>query len=111
MATTSTRRRLTDSPADGARIVAGATGSLTRADFSERTIAHLVADGVELQHARLLVIGIERFTLGFVLEEQAIPDDREPPHLEELKRGLPLSTPGRSSRQYPDESRASGSFR
>jgi TetR/AcrR family tetracycline transcriptional repressor len=85
------RRALLDHR-DGARIIAGATGSLTRADFSERIIGHLVAEGVGLQHARLLVIGIERFTLGFVLEEQSIPDDRDPPDLEELKRRLPLST-------------------
>lgn len=76
---------------DGARIVSSAVGSLGRADFNERGMARLVADDVPLQRARLLVIGVERFTLGFILEEQAGPGDRTAPDLEELQRRLPLS--------------------
>ena len=54
-------------------------------------MARLVADDVPLQRARLLVLGVERFTLGYVLEEQAGPGDRPAPDLEQLNRRLPLS--------------------
>ncbi len=55
---------------DGARVVSGARGSLGRGDFSERAMATLVSCGVELARARLTVLAGERYTVGYVLEEQ-----------------------------------------
>ena len=62
---------------DGARIVSGARQSLRRGDFSESAMSTLVDHGIELQRARLLVLAGERFTVGYVLEEQA-PHGRDP---------------------------------
>lgn len=56
---------------DGARIVSGARQSLRRADFSERAMATLVEHGVEPQRARMTLLVGERYTVGYVLEEQA----------------------------------------
>lgn len=58
---------------DGARIAATAQGSPSMAAFAERAMAVLVKKGVPLRRARLLVLLIERFTLGLVLEEQSEP--------------------------------------
>lgn len=58
---------------DGARVVAGSQSSPTLAAFSERAMALLVEHGVSLRNARLLVLLVERFTLGLVLEEQSEP--------------------------------------
>lgn len=58
---------------DGARIVASARTSLLRADFSERAITTVIAAGVSLREARLHVLATERFTVGYVLEEQSQP--------------------------------------
>lgn len=79
---------------DGARIVSGARSSLRRADLSERAMATLVGAGVPLQRARLTVLAVERFTVGYVLEEQsAAPiDDRSPHDPAELVRRLPIVT-------------------
>ncbi|MEU1972243.1 TetR family transcriptional regulator [Microbacterium sp. NPDC019599] len=56
---------------DGARIVSGARSSLRRADFSERAMATLVERGMDVHRARLLVLAGERYTVGWVLEEQS----------------------------------------
>lgn len=78
---------------DGARVVSGARLSLRRADFSELAISALVADGIELHRARLLVLAGERFTVGYVLEEQAPVDpQQQAPDVEELRRRFPLIT-------------------
>jgi TetR/AcrR family tetracycline transcriptional repressor len=78
---------------DGARIVAGARSSLRRADFSEHAITVLVEAGVPLAHARLTVLAVERFTIGYVLEEQASPPDAaRQPAPEELMRRFPNVT-------------------
>lgn len=58
---------------DGARIVAGARKSLRRADFSELAVTVLIGAGVSLREARLYVLAVERFTVGYVLEEQDMP--------------------------------------
>lgn len=84
-------RRALLSHRDGARIVSSAVGSLGRADFFESALTRLVGERIPLQRARLLVLTVERFTLGYVLEEQTIPDGRRTPDMEELKRRLPLS--------------------
>ena len=76
---------------DGARIVSGARQSLRRGDFSEAAMAVLVDHGVELQRARLLVLAGERFTVGYVLEEQAPTDaTQQAPDVAELQRRFPV---------------------
>ena len=78
---------------DGARIVSGARLSLRRGDFSESAMSALVDQGVELQRARLTVLAGERFTVGYVLEEQSPTDEtQQPPDVEELKRRFPVVT-------------------
>jgi TetR/AcrR family tetracycline transcriptional repressor len=78
---------------DGARIVSGARLSLRRADFSESAMSALADHGIELQQARLTVLAGERFTVGYVLEEQAPVDaTQQPPDVEELKRRFPVMT-------------------
>jgi TetR/AcrR family tetracycline transcriptional repressor len=78
---------------DGARIVSGARLSLRRADFSESAMSTLVDRGVELQRARLLVLGGERFTVGYVLEEQAPADPTQrAPDVAALQRRFPVMT-------------------
>jgi TetR/AcrR family tetracycline transcriptional repressor len=84
---------------DGARIVAGARLSLRRADFSEIAIATLVQHGVALDRARLSVFVAERYTVGFVLDEQSRPiDPARQPDPDELTRRLPTVT--RAIREY-----------
>lgn len=56
---------------DGARVVSAAQLSPAMAAFSERAMSVLVAHGETLRRARLLVLLIERFTMGLVLEEQS----------------------------------------
>ena len=56
---------------DGARVVAAAQLSPAMAAFSERAMSVLVEQGEPLRRARLLLLLIERFTLGLVLEEQS----------------------------------------
>lgn len=58
---------------DGARAVAATQSSPSIAAFSERAMSLLVERGVPLRRARLLVLLVERFTLGLVLEEQSEP--------------------------------------
>jgi TetR/AcrR family tetracycline transcriptional repressor len=77
---------------DGARMVASARASLRRADFSELAMAALVERGVALEQARLTVLVVERYTVGFVLDEQSRPpDDVNPPDAGELVRRLPTA--------------------
>jgi TetR/AcrR family transcriptional regulator, tetracycline repressor protein len=68
------RRALLAHP-DGARVVAAAQLSLKMAGISELAMATLVGRGLPLAHARLIVLTVERFTVGFVLEEQSPPPD------------------------------------
>ena len=75
---------------DGARVVSGARLALRRADFSEAVMSTLVDHGVELQRARLVTLAGERFTVGYVLEEQSPTDaTQQAPDIEELKLRLP----------------------
>lgn len=78
---------------DGARTISGSRTSLRRGDFSELAMSTLVDHGVEPQRARLLVLAVERFTFGYVLEEQAPPQEtRQVPNIEELQRRFPVMT-------------------
>jgi TetR/AcrR family tetracycline transcriptional repressor len=56
---------------DGARIISTAQLSLKMAAISELAMSTLVARGVSLRNARVIVLTVERFTVGHVLEEQA----------------------------------------
>lgn len=90
---------------DGARVVSGARYSMRRGDFSERAMATLVDRGVDLHHARLLVLAGERYTVGWVLEEQAPPPDTPDIDVETLRTRFPVVsraiaeyfTPGRTA--------------
>lgn len=64
------RRALLAHP-DGARIISTAQLSLKMAAISELAMSTLVARGVSLRDARVIVLTVERFTVGHVLEEQA----------------------------------------
>lgn len=80
---------------DGARVVSGARDSLRRGDFSERAMATLVDHGIDLHRARLLVLAGERYTVGWVLEEQAsVPPARDRADLtvEALRARFPVTT-------------------
>lgn len=59
---------------DGARIHAGSRAETSDLDAAEAQLARLVAAGVEAQSALRLLITLSRFTVGFVLEEQAEMD-------------------------------------
>lgn len=78
---------------DGARTISGARLSLRRADFSELAMSTLVDHGVELGRARLIVLAGERFTVGYVLEEQPSTDaPPQVPDAQELQRRFPVVT-------------------
>lgn len=63
------RRALLAHP-DGARLISTSQLSLRMAALSELAISSLVARDVPLRQARLIVLTIEHFTVGHVLEEQ-----------------------------------------
>lgn len=77
---------------DGARIVSGARYSLRRGDFSELAMATLVERGLDAQRARLLVLVGERYTVGWVLEEQAPPPDGPAPTAAEIRARFPVAS-------------------
>ncbi|MEU6431834.1 TetR/AcrR family transcriptional regulator C-terminal domain-containing protein [Microbispora sp. NPDC046973] len=64
------RRALLAHP-DGARIIAASQLSLKMAAISELAMSTLVGRGIPLRQARLIVLTVLRFTVGYVLEEQA----------------------------------------
>jgi TetR/AcrR family tetracycline transcriptional repressor len=68
------RRALLAHP-DGARVISASQLSLRMAAISELAISSLVACGVSMRQARLIVLTVEHFTVGHVLEEQAPPPD------------------------------------
>ena len=61
------RRALLAHP-DGARIISTAQLSLKMAAISELAMSSLVARGIPLRQARVIVLTVERFTVGHVLE-------------------------------------------
>lgn len=63
------RRALLAHP-DGARLISVSQLSLRMAAISELAISTLVARDVPLRQARLIVMTVEHFTVGHVLEEQ-----------------------------------------
>jgi len=70
------RRALLDHP-DGARIISASQLSVTMAAISELAMSSLVARGIPLRQARVIVLTVERFTVGHVLEEQAPRPDAD----------------------------------
>lgn len=70
------RRALLAHP-DGARVVSASHLSPKMAALSELAMSTLVARGLPLHRARLLVLTVEHFTIGHVLAEQAPPPDQE----------------------------------
>jgi TetR/AcrR family tetracycline transcriptional repressor len=70
------RRALLAHP-DGARVISASQLSLTMAAISELAMSTLVARGIPLRQARVIVLTVERFTVGHVLEEQAPRPDAE----------------------------------
>ncbi|BCJ75880.1 hypothetical protein CS0771_54240 [Catellatospora sp. IY07-71] len=64
------RRALLAHP-DGARAVSASQLSRTMADISEQAISTLVAHGIPVREARVIVLTVERFPVGHVLAEQA----------------------------------------
>ncbi|BEL03954.1 tetracycline resistance transcriptional repressor TetR(A) [Actinoplanes sichuanensis] len=70
------RRALLAHP-DGARVVSAAQLSVTMSAISELAMSSLVNQGIPLRRARVIVLTVERFTVGHVLEEQAPRPDAE----------------------------------
>jgi len=70
------RRALLAHP-DGARVISASQLSRTMAAISELAMSTLVARGIPLRQARVIVLTVERFTVGHVLEEQAPRPDAE----------------------------------
>ncbi len=62
---------------DGARVLSAAQLSARMAAISELAMSTLVARGVPLRQARVIVLTVERFTVGHVLEEQAPRPDAD----------------------------------
>ncbi|GAA2659218.1 TetR/AcrR family transcriptional regulator C-terminal domain-containing protein [Paractinoplanes durhamensis] len=62
---------------DGARVVSAAHLSLNQAAISETAMRTLVEQGLPLHQARVTVLTVEHFTLGYVLSEQAPRPDEE----------------------------------
>jgi hypothetical protein len=50
--------------------------SATMAKLTELAINTLVGDGLPLRQARLTVLVVQRFTIGYVLEEQSPPPEQ-----------------------------------
>ncbi|MEV5554742.1 TetR/AcrR family transcriptional regulator C-terminal domain-containing protein [Nonomuraea wenchangensis] len=70
------RRALLAHP-DGARIISASQLSLKMAAISELAMSTLVGRGIPLRQARLVVLTVLRFTVGYVLEEQNGPPDAD----------------------------------
>src|SRR6478736_9846459 len=64
------RRALLAHP-DGARVISAAQLSAAMNAISELAMSTLVTAGVPLRQARVVTLATERFTVGYVLEEQA----------------------------------------
>jgi TetR/AcrR family tetracycline transcriptional repressor len=62
---------------DGARVISMAQLSRNMAALSELAMSTLVAKGIPLHQARVMVFTVERMTIGFVLEEQGPRPDEE----------------------------------
>lgn len=64
---------------DGARVVSASQLSLKMAAISELAMSTLAGRGLPLRQARLVVLTVQRFTIGFALEEQSARPEEEAP--------------------------------
>lgn len=60
---------------DGARVMSAAQLSTSMNALSELAMSTLAGAGVPLRQSRVIVLAVERFTFGYVLEEQAPKPD------------------------------------
>jgi TetR/AcrR family tetracycline transcriptional repressor len=89
---------------DGARIVSMAQLSRQTAAWSELAMSTLADRGIPLGDARIIVLTVERFTVGHALEEQSPRPDTADFDLEQYRAAYPVSmraiteyfTPGRN---------------
>ncbi|WP_371403042.1 TetR/AcrR family transcriptional regulator C-terminal domain-containing protein [Kribbella sp. NBC_00662] len=89
---------------DGARIVSMAQLSRQTAAWSELAMSTLADRGILLRDARIIVLTVERFTVGHALEEQSPRPDTADFDLEQYRAAYPVSmraiteyfTPGRN---------------
>ncbi|MFC6159722.1 TetR/AcrR family transcriptional regulator C-terminal domain-containing protein [Kribbella jiaozuonensis] len=88
---------------DGARVVSMAQLSRQTAAWSELAMSTLADRGIPLHNARIIVLTVERFTVGHALEEQSPRPDTADFDLEQYRAAYPVSmraiteyfTPGR----------------
>ncbi|MFD3401065.1 TetR/AcrR family transcriptional regulator C-terminal domain-containing protein [Kribbella sp. NPDC058693] len=88
---------------DGARVVSMAQLSRQTAAWSELAMSTLADRGIPLHNARIIVLTVERFTVGHALEEQSPRPDAADFDLEHYRAAYPVSmraiaeyfTPGR----------------
>jgi len=64
---------------DGARVHAGSRAEASDVDVADRQLEFLIAQGFDGRQALKMLVTLARFTVGFVLEEQAEAD--HPPEL------------------------------
>ena len=64
---------------DGARVISASQLSVNMAKISELAIGALIARDVPMRRARLMVLTVERFTIGHVLEEQSYRPEQGTP--------------------------------
>jgi TetR/AcrR family tetracycline transcriptional repressor len=83
---------------DGARLVSASQLSVTMAALSELAISTLVARGISLRQARLIVLTVEHFTVGHILAEQVGPPDAEATKDFDLAAFTPAAGASRSRR-------------
>ncbi|WP_327632931.1 TetR/AcrR family transcriptional regulator C-terminal domain-containing protein [Kribbella sp. NBC_00482] len=76
---------------DGARVVSIAQLSRQTGAWSELAMSTLVDRGIALRDARIIVLTVERFTIGHVLEEQSPPPDTAAFDLEQFTATHPVS--------------------
>jgi TetR/AcrR family transcriptional regulator, tetracycline repressor protein len=89
---------------DGARVVSMAQLSRQTAAWSELAMSTLADRGIPLRDARIIVLTVERFTVGHALEEQSPPPDTADFDLGKYTAAYPVSmraiteyfTPGRT---------------
>ncbi|MER7250473.1 TetR/AcrR family transcriptional regulator C-terminal domain-containing protein [Kribbella sp. NPDC000426] len=89
---------------DGARVVSMAQLSRQTAAWSELAMSTLADRGIPLRDARIIVLTVERFTVGHALEEQSPRPDTADFDLEQYRAAYPVSmhaiteyfTPGRT---------------
>jgi TetR/AcrR family tetracycline transcriptional repressor len=83
---------------DGARVVSAAQLSVKMAALSELAMSTLVDRGISLREARIIVLTVERFTVGHALEEQSPPPDTTDFDLDAFTAAHPVSV--RAIKEY-----------